>query len=580
MGAFSFATGFFDKLNADRDLNQQNDLATQRQLMNVWASTTLPMIQKNRAEDTAAVARMNDYMGIETFQKSPELAFIASKAVGRGEYKDANDFLAAYEKDSTIVPPEVRQKQLDALNKSFEYDTDATSGKVTNFRFRKQADNSAPLPGANQDNSLAGAFFGKKKPIDVANDARTTFKGMTGEDPTDPNALGSRFNSVPTSGSVDIKPIDTRKQKYQDMQAQFVMQNADKLKNLPSMMKAFQEGPEAILKEAGKPGAFYTREDLQSQEFQQGLKQTFIKAALDGDFNDTNGAIAAIVKGNFNPATLAKDLKSPEAKAQEAAKAASIKGLLNPNGDMDWIALMSQPEKFALVVPDEKDRKTISQNFKLYMSNKLMTDQVRTMGALGGAGAAALVQKPDAGFSFGGSSEQPSPAPAATEQPASTAPPAEAPAGGKPTRLPGAFGFDPEFKPEPNKNARLGESAIDGTVDRASVPLATAIKTEDLSAIEKANPFAVLKGLSYATVKDPEKIVRAMRFTDNDVAKLNTQQFRKEYDFDKVAKYMPSYKDPMTAVKEAPVGSVVKVNGQYIVMTQAVKDALTTQYGK
>jgi hypothetical protein len=608
MGAFSFATGFFDKLNKDRDRNEENDLKMQSNLMNIWASTTLPMIQKHRAEDDAAVARMNDYMQLEPFQKTPELAFIAAKRVGAGEYKGATDFLEDYQKNPTIVPPDVRQKQLDALARSFSYDIDKDTGKVSNFRLRTQADDSAPLPGAGKDNSVWDSLFGKKAPIDIAQTAREKFKSMTGEDPTSSYAGGGRFNNAPMSGTLDIKPVDRKAEKQEQLAQEVAIRNMDKVRNFGKAFEALQKGPGEFLKYASEPDAFYTREQIQSQEFQQGLKKTFMDFALSDGFNDTNGAIKDILSGNFDPTKLAAKIKSPEERAIAEGKAARIKRAMNPQGDVDWIWLMNQPDLFEFSVPNAEDRKAFNKEFNIYTGNKLATEQIRTLNALGQGAAASIVKPPVTHYgerSVPGGPGPNEPADVGADRRAAEA------AKAKEDEVPGAFWQLPteeesaaetkketgeeKFKREvadPLSNAaqgvsdtvnsalgkepiRLGEHPLYKDQYQLDNKLVKAVEDGDEDTISKANPFAVIRLLPAVKNKaKADKIVQSMRFTPADQAKAMDAQFQKSLDFDTYGKFTKSYPSYKEAVANAPAGSLVQINGQLTFITQAAKDAL------
>lgn len=612
MGAFSFATGFFDKLNTDRDRNEENDLKMQGNLMNIWASTTLPMIQKHRAEDETAVARMNDYMGMEPFQKTPELAFVAAKAVGRGEYKDANDFLEAYQKDSTIVSPEIRQKQLASMARSFTYDTDPTSGKVSNFKLKTQTDNSAPLEGS-KTNSPWAALFGKKAPMDTAQDARAKFQGMTGEDPTSSEAAGGRFGNQPTSGTLTIKPVDRKAERQEQFAQEVAARNLDKAKSFGDAFIALQKGPTEFLKYASDPKAFYTKEELQSQEFQQGLKKTFVEFALNNGFKDTNGAINNILSNKFDPKSLAKDIKNPEERAKEEAKVNRIKQAMNPQGDLDWISIMAQPDLFEMLIPNEKDRKQFVKEFNMYAGNKLATEQIRTMSALGQGAAANFVKAPVTHYGErlepGAKSDPNEPADPGADRRAAEA------AKAKENEVPGAFWQLPEnetpaedkketgeerFKrqvADPLSNAaqgieeginkalgkeplRLGEHPLYKDQYTFDNRLMKAIENGDEDTISKANPFAVVRSLPALKNKaQAEKVIQSMRFTPADQAKAMDSQFQKTINFDVYGKLTKKYNTYKEAVANAPVGSLVQIpdgrgHMNLTFITQAAKDAL------
>jgi len=583
MGAFSFASGFFDRLNSQRDKEEENDLAIQKNMMNVWATTTLPQIRKQRADDDATLSDANGYLQMDQFQKQPELAFYAAKQIRAGRYSDVGEFLSKYNTDpNAVVPPEIRQKQLEALGKTFAYDTDQTTGKVTNFRFQPRKDDSAPIAGSQDKyNGIGDLFMGKRNPANVAEEARTKFKGMTGEDPTNPDAVGSRLNSMPSSGTVSITPVDTRAQHLKDIMVNTAAQNFDKLKNGSEFLAALQTGNyDNVIKTIGKPGAFYTREDLQNQDFQKGLREAVLSRALAGDFKDPTGVLNTIAQGGkFDVRTLAKEIKTPEDKAKEAGRMKMLQDMYTPNGDLDWIRIMNTPKVFEEIIPEEKDRDNFKREFNTYMANKAMTDMQKVIASMpNGKELSEKLGKPT--MNYGSGSDQPPPAAApAAAQPEQ---PKEEPKSASPNEVPGSFGSDPNYKPpqeekpvQPMDNLRLGESKADGSV-QTSVSLAKAVTDGDTKSIESANPYAVMKTFGYTKnrIKDPEKVVQAIRFSERDQQQIRNQQFIKDYDFDSIAPYMKKYDSLDQAVRDAPVGSAVIVKGRYVFITQDQKRAL------
>jgi len=583
MGFFvDFGAGVFNKANQVQDENRKEASDQRKMYMNTWTSTVLPQVMKQRQLDDQSLNLMNQYSALDDFQGQPEMAFYAAKAVSSGQYRNINDFLDSYNRDpGATVPPQILEAQKASLAKTFSYDTDQATGKVSNFAFKSQPTQTMNTKVPAGKRSLSDILMGKVDPGANVQEARQGFASGTGIDPLAPT--GSRFDTAPTSGTINLKPID-KKQEAFDAQANEVrMRMLDKAKNLPKAMEALSKGPQELAKWTATPGNFYTREELASEEFNQGIQQTLLKDSLEyGSKNP--GAIGKLLSGRMTGPQLAEyfrnEAKTPEEKAEWDDKRLAAKGILSPNGTIGWLATLNDPKAMEIMFPNEADRNKATSTIQNFIQQQLMSDQMKMITALGQNGKAPGSPPPASQTIINQGQQQPAPAPAAA-QPAPAAPEEEDQII---ERLPGAFDIDEDsFKPEPpprdprNKTPkRLGESWSGNT--QVNVKTNDAVINADTDMLTKANPFAVLRSLNdnRSKVTDPSKIIKSLRFNENDQNKLKDQQFRDSANLKQYKEFTPKFKDVKEASKNLEVGQLGIVNGQFLIMTQAFK----SQYGE
>ena len=575
--ALDIGTGFFQKAQQVQDENRAEAANQRKFFMNTWATTTLPQAMKQRELDNTALATMNRLSAVESFQGQPELAFVAAKAITSGAYRNESEFLAEYEKNPSIAPPAVLARQKEALSKTFNYQVDETTGKVSNFTFKDTpAAPQAPVPGGKR--SFSDIIMNKSNMAQNAQEARGEFMGGTGVDPTAP--VTSRFDNAPTSGTISLKMRDKEAEQLKMMGMEAYARNPDMLRDAGDFYSALITGDKAKIAEVtSKKGFVISKEEADQNQFNRSFRLRMAEMAVSGEFKDP-GVLTSIVNGEGNIAEiLTKNIRTPEEKAAIQAQVDGIKAAVGSLDSPEAFLMYKAGGLLDKLPISPQQLSAMETEARTAIANKQSALDAFRRQAMGNLTPPSPTNAPPANVGSPALPQQTPVRPPRMEEPQ---PP---PSANNIERLPGAFALDEEYLP-PNQEpiggrgksvqTRLGEYP-DGRPQTGSSVLTTAMIDGDEDSLQSANPYAILKQFSSVRDKatDPAKIVNSIRFSPADESRLKDRQFRQDIDFTQLKPYLPTFNSMEEAAKTVPTGGLAIVKGQYVIMQQAVKD----QYG-
>ena len=496
---FALGAGFFNRGVQTQDENRQREAEDRRFYMQNWVNDTLPKIRQQRAVEEQGVRSMNDIMAADPRARdNPALAYYASKSVLSGVYKSPQEALDEFEKNPQALPPELLKRQQEILSETFAYDIDQTTGKAANFRLKDQGPQGGPIPGSDRKRSLSEIFTGKRSAASTLEGARKDVISATGVDPTQSSDI-NRFMSGKTP-ELGVKPVDKEKKEFEKFAIKSGLESS-KLKNMGSALQALSKGPDEALKFLSNPGAFYTKEELDSDEFRGNIQNALVKDFMDNGTNYPEGA-AQLISGKLaGPALveyMQRGMKTPEEKAQFSLDNLVKQGLLTPSGTLDWVATLNSPAAVAAIFKDEKTRAAAVASMKKAIADSQSQDIIQRLiqsGALGGIPGGSGTST---GAGTKGQSAQP---------PVETEAPGRGFTIGKAVRE----GYNPSpGQQEKNKAtpsaARLGETQ-DGT-PVVGKKLIDAVQKGSVEDIESASPYGVLEALTGPVLRESGMDIR------------------------------------------------------------------------
>lgn len=581
---YALGTGFLSRAVKEQEDNKDEARSNRQLAMKVWMTDTLPKVQAARAADTQAVSQMNSLFADDYFKGNPGLAFMATKGIQNGTYKNVDAFKMDVDSGKINLPPDVQAAQRAELDKYFNLNTDET-GRVTGAALKPEPPvtpgNMPAMPGADKQPGFFDRMMGKTNPAQDMQEQRGTFSGMTGIDPLNAS-ITPRTQNINLPGA-SVPTVDPRKEAFQKEATDFIKRNPDLIKNPNLFADKLASGD---LDGAIKAGQMFTAKDIRNENYNNQYRLKVME--MIPEMKDGSAVLGAIFSPKFDRDKLGGILKgqfkSEDEKIAYLTKLETAKQRIAGLDDPQKILLLDAQDLLHPLLPDSADyNKFVAEAKKQY------TDKVNAMNAYTGRilnnngdvlpgainppppGAAnPAVQTPattatqDATNPPAATAKKPPVSPWTDPEGASTG----VTYGDKVSTSTGPVGGEGPVRAKP----RIGED--NNLMPAQDGKLHDLVTKEPPVKVREANPFSVIKSMK--TISDTTRkaeVAKNITFTEADAKRFFSEGYSDNasaLDRD-VTPYLKEYKSSAEAAKEVEVGQLFKSEGKVSIMTPGLK---------